>query len=110
VADGRKKRRMDDADALERIHSVIGDLPTYGYLRGYVAQVQLQEEEIYIMFDLFLTRMFVRIVITEWRARQFPGNREYILRNTATSWSQLEQLLSLPFDETRSLIESACKE
>ncbi|WP_234262623.1 IS3 family transposase, partial [Klebsiella aerogenes] len=31
--DGRKKRRMDDADALERIHSVIGDLPTYGYRR-----------------------------------------------------------------------------
>lgn len=80
------------------------------YLRGYIAQVPLQEEEINIMFDLFLTRMFVRIVITEWRARQFPDNREYILRNTATSWAQLEQLLSLPFEETRSLIESACKE
>ncbi|EPB7269007.1 TPA: phosphotransferase [Klebsiella pneumoniae] len=80
------------------------------YLRGYVAQVPLQEEEINIMFDLFLIRMFVRIVITEWRARQFPENREYILRNTSTSWSQLEQLLSRPFDETRYLIESACKE
>ncbi len=80
------------------------------YLRGYVAQVPLLEEEVNIMFDLFLTRMFVRIVITEWRARQFPDNREYILRNTATSWSQLEQLLSLSFEETRSLIQSACKE
>lgn len=80
------------------------------YLRGYVSEVPLKDEEIDIMFDLFLTRMFVRIVITEWRARQFPENRDYILRNTAMSWLQLEQLLALPSETTRSLIQSACKE
>ncbi|WP_208719128.1 phosphotransferase [Pantoea cypripedii] len=80
------------------------------FLRGYVKEVPLLQNEINIMFDLFLIRMFVRIVITEWRARQFPENSDYILRNTATSWLQLEQLLALPVEETRSLVQSACKE
>lgn len=80
------------------------------YLRGYVKEVPLNAEETDIMFGLFLIRMFVRIVITEWRARQFPENSDYILRNTATSWLQLEQLLALPPHQTRSLIKSACKE
>ncbi len=31
--DGRKKRQTDDADVLERIHGVIGEVPTYGYRR-----------------------------------------------------------------------------
>ncbi|RAP71575.1 putative insD [Candidatus Erwinia dacicola] len=32
--DRRWKRKPDDTEALERIHTVIGDLPTYGYRRG----------------------------------------------------------------------------
>lgn len=31
--DGRKKRQIDDADVLERIHGVVGEVPTYGYRR-----------------------------------------------------------------------------
>ena len=31
--DRRCKRKPDDTEALARIHSVIGDLPTYGYRR-----------------------------------------------------------------------------
>ena len=31
--DRRCKRKPDDTDALARIHTVIGDLPTYGYRR-----------------------------------------------------------------------------
>ncbi|WP_375294208.1 IS3 family transposase, partial [Klebsiella pneumoniae] len=31
--DRRRKRKPDDTDALARIHTVIGDLPTYGYRR-----------------------------------------------------------------------------
>ena len=29
----RRKRKPDDIEALDRIHTVIGDLPTYGYRR-----------------------------------------------------------------------------
>lgn len=32
--DRRRKRKPDDTEALDRIHTVIGDLPTYGYRRG----------------------------------------------------------------------------
>ncbi len=31
--DGRKKRQTDDADVLERINGVIGEVPAYGYRR-----------------------------------------------------------------------------
>ena len=31
--DRRRKRKPDDTEALARIHTVIGDLPTYGYRR-----------------------------------------------------------------------------
>lgn len=31
--DRRCKRKSDDTEALARIHTVIGDLPTYGYRR-----------------------------------------------------------------------------
>ena len=32
----RRKRKPDDIEALDRIHTVIGDLPTYGYRRVWV--------------------------------------------------------------------------
>ncbi|SLY06783.1 IS2 element protein [Klebsiella pneumoniae] len=31
--DRRRRRKSDDTEALARIHTVIGDLPTYGYRR-----------------------------------------------------------------------------
>ena len=31
--DSRRKRNSDDTEVLKRIHTVIGDLPTYGYRR-----------------------------------------------------------------------------
>lgn len=31
--DSRRKRKPDDTEALDRIYTVIGDLPTYGYRR-----------------------------------------------------------------------------
>ena len=31
--DRRRRRKPDDTDVLSRIHTVIGDLPTYGYRR-----------------------------------------------------------------------------
>ncbi len=33
--DGRRSRHTDDTDVLLRIHHVIGELPTYGYRRGW---------------------------------------------------------------------------
>ncbi|PWC22768.1 hypothetical protein DDT52_00390 [Brenneria roseae subsp. roseae] len=80
------------------------------FIDGYTSVIPLTPSESSLMFDLILIRMFVRIVITEWRAQQFPENRKYILRNTAMSWLQLEQLLAAPVNDMRSLFQSVCKE
>lgn len=34
--DRRRKRKLDDTEALDRIYTIIGDLPTYGYCRVWV--------------------------------------------------------------------------
>ncbi|MDD2002092.1 phosphotransferase [Pseudomonas putida] len=65
------------------------------FLKGYLSKAPLQEKELDLLADLILLRMVLRITITEWRASKFPENRDYILRNTAKSWIQFEQLRSL---------------
>lgn len=62
---------------------------------GYHEVNPLSKEELALLCDLVITRMAVRIAITEWRAVEFPENAEYILRNTPRSRQQLNRLLSL---------------
>lgn len=65
------------------------------FLKGFNSVTQLQEQELAILHDLIMIRMVIRITLTEWRASRFPENRDYILRNTARSWRQFEQLQKL---------------
>lgn len=65
------------------------------FLKGFNSVTPLQEKELTIVHDLIMIRMVIRITLTEWRATRFPENREYILRNTARSWRQFEQLRKL---------------
>jgi len=60
------------------------------FIRGYNEAFPLKDEEKDIIFDLMLTRMFVRLVLHTWRAAKFPENREYVLRNTEPAWKHLE--------------------
>lgn len=65
------------------------------FLEGFASVRRLEPAEVELMFDLILSRMLVRLAITEWRARNFPENREYILRNTPLARAQLERLLAI---------------
>lgn len=42
--DRRCKRKPDDTEALARIHTVIGDLPTYGYRRVWALWALLRRQ------------------------------------------------------------------
>lgn len=77
-------------------------------IRGFHRVRALEPAEVDMLFDLILTRMVVRIAITEWRAARFPENREYIVRNTPLSWDQLRALSALPRLAAVDRIKSAC--
>jgi Ser/Thr protein kinase RdoA (MazF antagonist) len=75
-----------------------GDLlaPALDLVAGYHAVTPLTADELGLLPDLILGRVVARIIISEWRAERFPGNRGYVLRNTPRAWEQLDRLLSIP--------------
>jgi len=64
------------------------------FLDGYTSLSPLTEVERYLLPLLVRCRLATTLLITQWRAEQFPENRDYILRNHPAA---REALLS--FDE-----------
>lgn len=83
--------------------------PALDFLSGFHAVRPLEEAEIEILYDLIVTRTVMRIAIPEWRAARFPDNREYILRNIPSVWSQFESLRHLSRDQATAAIRRACE-
>jgi len=63
-------------------------------LRGYLQVADLTEEELALIPHLTMGRVIARTVLTLWRARMFPDNATYILRNTGPGWAQLRWFLA----------------
>ncbi|MFF6804531.1 phosphotransferase [Streptomyces sp. NPDC012616] len=82
--------------------------PALDVVAGYHVDDPLTRQELGLLYDLVLTRMVVRIAVTEWRAARFPDNRAYILRNTPRSWAQLEQLLATTDTTVTARLLHAC--
>lgn len=61
---------------------------------GYTRVDPLTEDEFELFHDLVVARIVWRLIISEWRAKRFPENRDYILRNTARAWDELEMMLA----------------
>ena len=63
-------------------------------LRGYLRIADLTDEELALIPHLTMGRIVARALLTLWRARLFPSNAAYILRNTAQGWAQLDWFLT----------------
>ncbi|MBT9383510.1 phosphotransferase [Pseudooceanicola sp. CBS1P-1] len=63
-------------------------------LQGYLSRAPLSTEELALLPHLVFARVVTRTLLTLWRAREFPENRSYILRNTTQGWAQLDWYLS----------------
>lgn len=63
-------------------------------LRGYRAAADLTDTELRLLPHLIAARLCTRILIATWRAKQFPGNAQYILRNMSGAWARLDYFLS----------------
>jgi len=71
-------------------------------LRGYLSVAELTDEELRLIPHLVMGRIVARALITLWRAKLFPNNSTYILRNTEPVWAQLDWFLARSVDELSS--------
>ncbi|EGG78864.1 Aminoglycoside phosphotransferase domain-containing protein 1 [Gluconacetobacter sp. SXCC-1] len=71
----------------------------YDLLRGYLRVADLTEAEMRLIPHLVMGRIVARTLITLWRARLFPDNETYIMRNTHQGWAQLDWFLMRSPDE-----------
>ncbi len=62
------------------------------YVSAYRAVSPLHDEEFKLLTDLVVTRLAMTVLITSWRAVQYPDNRDYILRNAPHAWRGLEAI------------------
>lgn len=73
-------------------------------LRGYLEIADLTREELSLLPYLTMGRVITRALLTTWRARLFPDNATYILRNTQPGWAQLEWFLRKSDRQLSSLL------
>jgi Ser/Thr protein kinase RdoA (MazF antagonist) len=78
-------------------------------LAGYLAVAPLAREEIDLLPDLIAARLAMTVIITEWRAAQFPENRAYILKNHPAAVAGLARLAEMSRDEAQRLLGAYSK-
>jgi Ser/Thr protein kinase RdoA (MazF antagonist) len=78
------------------------------FVAAYHAVIPLEPAELSILLDLIRARLITTIVITNWRARRYPANRTYILRNTGPSWLAFDQLQHVGPAEAEDYFLSIC--
>ncbi len=82
--------------------------PALGVLRGFNRVRNLEDGELDVLFSLVRTRLAILVIVTEWRMKRFPENRDYIARKTGRSWSLLERLGEMRDSEVTARFHRAC--
>jgi Ser/Thr protein kinase RdoA (MazF antagonist) len=78
------------------------------FAAAFHATLPLTRAEVGLVADLTATRMATTIAIASWRARQYPENAGYILRNLPSARAGLHALAALPRRETHETLLRAC--
>ncbi|MGQ3214306.1 MAG: phosphotransferase [Shinella sp.] len=82
-------------------------LPVEDLVAGYASVLPLEAEELSLLPDLIRLRHATTLAITSWRARKYPENAAYILRNAAASRRGLDILDSLDPSKTNDALTRA---
>lgn len=83
--------------------------PALAFLRGYASVAALSETEIALLPTAIRTRMALRLLIPEWRARRFPERRDYLTRNSPAVWAQFRHLDALAPKTVEVAIATVCR-
>ena len=79
------------------------------FVEGYVEVTPLHAEEAAALFDLICLRNLMTAAVTAWRARRWPENARYILRNRGRAVAALRALWSLPDGEGPERLATAAR-
>ena len=79
-------------------------------IAGFHAVLPLTDDELALVPDLMRARMLTTVLITEWRARVFPENRDYIMRNNPNAWAGLRRLQHCSADEALTVLRQRLEE
>ncbi|HEY0213123.1 MAG TPA: phosphotransferase [Paenirhodobacter sp.] len=71
-------------------------MPVLELLRAYHRRVPLRRSEVFVLRDLIVARLMTSVVIGQTRARLYPQNATYILRNQAAAHDGLARFAALP--------------
>jgi hydroxylysine kinase len=75
---------------------------------AYHSVSPLRPEEVDILFDLIVIRQVTTITITEWRARLYPENRAYIMRNHPRAAEGLKSFAAIDRAHAQRVFRQAC--
>jgi Ser/Thr protein kinase RdoA (MazF antagonist) len=77
---------LDDGDAQRHLGVVVD---------GFTSITPLSTLEFHLLPDFVMARLVSRILISQWRARQFPANRDYLLRSNLDAQQRFTQLYAV---------------
>ena len=110
--DALKAPLVNDLATALAYHVASGDTP-FGSIvemtRAYCAVLPLTPEEVDLLPDLVAARHALTIGITNWRAAEHPGNRDYILRNAERAFTGLARLTGDEAAAANRLLHHACQ-
>ncbi len=76
-------------------------------IAGYTSVLPLEVEEIALLPDLMRLRHATSLTIGAWRAKRYPGNAAYILRNGAASLRGLKALDRIGTEAATAVLRTA---
>lgn len=78
------------------------------FVAAYHSVSPLLADEVDILYDLIAIRHVTTITITEWRARLYPDNRAYIMRNHPRAAEGLRSFAAIDREAARRAFRRAC--
>jgi Ser/Thr protein kinase RdoA (MazF antagonist) len=78
------------------------------FLGGYCQTRPLLAEEVELLYELIILRNVVTVIISHWRAAQFPENIEYILGSVQNAKSAIDTMIALGQNKVTDILSKAC--
>ena len=75
---------------------------------GYHSVSPLSPTELSMIYDIILARQAMTVAITTWRAKLYPENKAYILKNTVRAQEGLEVMSRISRKMAGQLFRDAC--